>query len=171
MALSSAYLKASPSLKYSSPVPWGYGSVILTSRTRGKRLRQFEQLAQGSLWQSRNLAVAHRHRRLTPEPADTPSSPRKREKRRNKSKAIKQRLESFGSPQHNLPRSNHHTVLAGSAFPFPSRLPCSIPTRAGSCPGQRLFTFPTASPGVSCRGAENRGKEARFCFLCSLRDF
>lgn len=71
------YLKASLSLKYSSPVPWGYGSVIRTSRTRGKRLRQFEQLAQGSCWQSRNLAVAHphRHRRLTPEPADTPSSP------------------------------------------------------------------------------------------------
>lgn len=89
----------------------------------------WEQLTQGSHWQGRNLDVDHPSSKLASEFPDTPSSPSKCEKRRNKTQTIPQWFESFESPGCNLPHSNHRTILAAftiAVLPFPlSFLLCS----------------------------------------------
>lgn len=83
--------------------------------------------------------------KLASELPDTPSSPSKCEKRRNKTETIPQRFESFERPGYNLPHSNHRTILAAftiAILPFPLRLSVVFWHKLGAAWGRGCLSFP-----------------------------
>lgn len=111
----------------------------------GQNAEGWEQLTQGSHWQGRNMDVDHPGSKPASELPDTPSSPSKCEKRRNKTKTIPQWFESFESPGCNLPHSNHHTILAAftiAILPFLLRLSVVFWHKLGAARGRSCLSFP-----------------------------
>lgn len=111
----------------------------------GQKAEGWEQLTQGSHWESRNQGVDHPRSRLASELPDTPSSPSKCEKRRNKTETIPQWFESFERPGYNLPHSNHRTILAAftiAILPFPLRLSVVFWHKLQAAWGRSCLSFP-----------------------------